>query len=352
MKNNNTMSPREYLGNHIFWLLIVMLWYRNIFFISLPQISVALSKMILWIFAIVLSTIGWLTTAKRRRNNLSLAVNTILPYEVYTVFAYHSYLPWLVWISIVISGIAVIVFFCLVMSSPIKNHSRKNVIIRRRLKHVFALSRVLVAVCLLLLIVPTGLRLVFGHGLLETNVAPILTSRENEEWTVKNNIDVVCLLTEEEWAQLNEQEKLDVLGVIANIEIRYLGINHELYLKSAVLDEDTAAHYNHRNHEIVIDLDHLRTSEAADVLDSLCHECYHSYQHQMIELYDSAGSKYQNMLVFQHVDDYIEEFNNYSDGSENILDYYYQTTEITARRYASESVVDYYELIDEYSSGG
>lgn len=352
MKNNNTMSPREYLGNHIFWLLIVMLWYRNIFFIALPQISVALSKTILWIFAIVLSTVGWLTTAGRRRNNLSLAVNTILPYEVYSVFAYHSYLPWLVWISVAISGIAVIVFFYLVMSSPIKNHSRKNVIIRRRLKHVFVLSHVLVAVCLLLLIVPTGIRLVFGHGLLETNVAPISTGRENEEWTVKNNIDVVRLLTEEEWAQLNEQEKLDVLGVITNIEIRYLGINHELYLKSAVLDGDTAAHYNHRNHEIVIDIDHLRASEAADVLDSLCHECYHSYQHQMIELYDSAGSKYQNMLAFQHVDDYIEEFNDYSDGSENILDYYYQTTEITARRYASEAVVDYYELIDEYSSGG
>ena len=338
------------MGNHIFWLVITMIWYRNIFFIALPRISVVWSKMILWVVVIALSAIGWLSTAERKRNNLSLAVNMLLPYEVYTILAYHVYLPWFVWISVAISGIAVILFFGLVMSSPIKNHSRKRAIIQRRLKYVFLTSRVIVAVCLLLLIVPIGLRLIFGHGLLETNITPVSASKENEEWTVQNKIDVVRLLTEEEWAQLNEQEKLDVLGVITNIEIRFLGINHELYLKSAVLDVNTLAHYNHRNHEIFIDIDHLRTAEAADVLESLCHECYHSYQYQMIKLYDSVGAEYQNMLVFQHVDDYIKEFNDYSDGSKNIFDYYYQTTEVTARRYSSEAVKYYYYLIDKYTS--
>lgn len=79
----------------------------------------------------------------------------------------------------------------------------------------------------------------------------------------QNNIDMVRLLREEEWKELSPQQKLDVLGVVLNIEIRYLGLNHEVYLKSSVLNGETAAHYNHKDHEIVIDLGQLETAAAA-----------------------------------------------------------------------------------------
>jgi len=193
-------------------------------------------------------------------------------------------------------------------------------------------------------------RLVFGHGIISTTIPSVDAASKASEWTIKNNIDTVCLLREEEWSKLDAQEKLDVLGVVLNIEIRYLGLNHELYLKSAILEMNTAAHYNHTNHEIVINIDHLQHAPAEDILDSLCHECYHSYQYQMIELYNETPEKYRDMKVFQYVDDYIEEFSDYTDGSENDEDYYYQTVEVAARKYASEAVYEYYELIEEYAA--
>lgn len=240
----------------------------------------------------------------------------------------------------------------LVMSPPIKNEARKKAIILRRLKYGLTGSCVIAAACLSFVIIYAGIHLASGQSLIEANKVTEPTTREDKEWTINNNIDTVCLLDENEWSKLNEQEKLDMLGVIANIETRYLGINHELHVKSAVLEGDTLASYSDMDYEILIDIEHLRSSAASAVLNSLCHECYHSYQHQLVELYNSIDDEYKNMLVFQYVDIYAEEFNNYNDSSEFSEEYYNQTIEKMARRYSAKAVIDYYSRIEEYASGG
>lgn len=218
---------------------------------------------------------------------------------------------------------------------------------KRQVVHSLLGARTITAACILVLIVPIGVSKVFGLGLMTTKTPLVSNASDAEEWTVKNNIDTVQLLREEAWKELNPQQKLDVLGVVLNIEIRYLGLNHEVYLKSSVLNGETAAHYNHKDHEIVIDLGQLETASAADVLDSLCHECYHAYQYQIIALYEDTPEKYRNMLLFQYVGSYIEETSHYNDGSSDLMDYYYQTIEIQARQYAELAVADYYGRIRE-----
>ncbi|MCC8131450.1 MAG: hypothetical protein LUC38_02935 [Oscillospiraceae bacterium] len=344
----NTMSLASYLAYQVIWTLGAMLWYRGLFFTALPGISVALSKTILWVMTIVLVAVGSLLTKSRWRNWFSVVVNILLPYELYTIFAYYIYLPRLVWASVAVSVVMVVVFFVLAMFMPIKNITERKAIILKRLKNVFMRSRFIIAMCLLILIVPIGFSIAFGHGLLNTSVESVVTTRESRDWTIAYNMDTVLLLQEEEWSQLDEQEKLDVLGVIANIEIRYLGINHELYLKTAIIGGGTLAYYDDMNYEIVIDIDHLRDDDAYEVLQSLCHECYHSYQHQLIELYESTDDEYKGMLVFMYVDAYIEEFADYDDGEDSFWGYYSQVSEIMARSYAYNSVNDYYEHIEEY----
>jgi len=349
MKNRNTMQPREYLFDNLFWAITAMIWYRNIFFVGIPGISVGLSKLILWCIVFAFVALGYIITFQRRRNSVSLIVNILLPYEVYTVVAYHTYIPKLVLWAIILSAVVSLAFLSLAVM-PYNDSKKKQPSLKRRFKHGLLGSRTLVAVCMLALLVPLGIKLIFGHGLITPVIQSVSSSAKASEWTVKNNIETVRLLEEEEWCLLTSQEKMDVLGVILNIEIRYLGLNHELYLKSAVLDGHTAAHYNHSNHEIVIDIDCLQSEPPEEILDSLCHECYHSYQYQMIELYDATPDEYKDMLLFQYVDDYIDEFSDYTDGSENIEGYYFQTVEIAARQYAAQSVEEYYDLIDEYTS--
>lgn len=350
MKNGNTMKAREYVLDNLFWAVTAMIWYRSIFFVALPGTTITFSKILLWITVLVFIAGGCGITLKKRRNNVSMIANILLPYELYAVLTYNAYVPKLVWGAIIVSALITIGFILLAITPDKLQTKSKAHGFKQRLKHGLLGARTIAAFCMLILLVPLGVRLVFGHGIISTTIPSVDAASKASEWTVKNNIDTVCLLREEEWSKLDAQEKLDVLGVVLNIEIRYLGLNHELYLKSAILEMNTAAHYNHTNHEIVINIDHLQHAPAEDILDSLCHECYHSYQYQMIELYNETPEKYRDMKVFQYVDDYIEEFSDYTDGSENDEDYYYQTVEVAARKYASEAVYEYYELIEEYAA--
>lgn len=347
MGKRNTMRPQKYIGDHLLWLITAMLWYRGVLFTAILGMTVKQSKVILWISAFALVAFGYIITMKKRRNNVSLFTNILLPYELYAVVTYRTYLPRLVWGSVLLASILSLAFIILGML-PMAHSEQQGVAGRKRqVIHSLLGVRTITAVCILVLIVPIGVSKVFGLGLMTTKTPLVSDASEAEEWTVKNNIDTVCLLREEEWKELNPQQKLDVLGVVLNIEIRYLGLNHEVYLKSSVLNGETAAHYNHRDHEIVIDLGQLETAAAADVLDSLCHECYHAYQYQMIALYEDTPEKYRNMLLFQYVGSYIKETSNYNDGSGDLMDYYYQTIEIQARQYAELAVADYYGRIRE-----
>ena len=309
MRNTNTMRPQKYITDHLFWLITAMIWYRSVLFTAVPGMTVKQSKIILWIVAFMLVAFGYIITMKKRRNDLSLFTNILLPYELYAIVTYCTYLPKLVWSSVLLASILSLAFIVLGMLPTAHSEQRSATGWKRQAVHSLLGARTITAVCILILIVPIGISNVFGLGLMSTRTPLVSDASEAEEWTVKNNIDAVRLLREEEWEELNPQQKPDVLGVVSNIEIRYLGLN-EVYLKSSVLNGETAAHYNHRDHEIVIDLGQLETVAAADVLDSLCHECYHAYQYQMIALYEDTPEKYRNIVIWHLNKERQERHNN------------------------------------------
>lgn len=243
------MQPARFIIDHLVWLITAMIWYRNVFFAVIPGMTVRQSKMILWISVLILTALGCFITIRKRRNALSVFVNVFLPYELYAVVTYRAVLPRLVWSSVLLSA-ALSIAFLVLGALPAQNNDQKHAgCWKRQIRHSLLGARTITAFCMLILMVPLGIRLVFGLGLMNTDTPPVAAAAEADEWTVKNKIDTVCLLQEEKWAELNEQQKLDVLGVVLNIEIRYLGINHEIYLKSGVLDSDIAARYNHRDRD-------------------------------------------------------------------------------------------------------
>lgn len=104
------MRPQKYIGDHLLWLITAMLWYRGVLFTAIPGMTVKQSKIILWIFALVLVAFGYIITMKKRRNNVSLFTNILLPYELYAVVTYRTYLPRLVWCSVLLAGILSLAF--------------------------------------------------------------------------------------------------------------------------------------------------------------------------------------------------------------------------------------------------
>lgn len=119
------MRPQKYIGDHLLWLITAMLWYRGVLFTAIPGMTVKQSKIILWIFALVLVAFGYIITMKKRRNNVSLFTNILLPYELYAVVTYRTYLPRLVWCSVLLAGILSLAFIILGMLPTTHSEQQK-----------------------------------------------------------------------------------------------------------------------------------------------------------------------------------------------------------------------------------
>lgn len=350
MTDNNTMSGGEYVFEHIFWGVITMIWFEYILFRSIEGLTSVQSRLLLLAALIVSAAGGIALTWKKRRNNLSLFVNIVMPYGLYTIIAYRRTAPVLVWGLAGLALLLSITYAVFVLKPKIGAASRKARVVRVRLVKSFFGTRTVAACCLTVMVIVLGVSSFFGILCFSPSTSPASGS-VNEEVTIARNIAVVSQLNEEKWSALSTYEKLNTLQTIANIEAYYLGLPHELNVVTEPLSESTLACYNDGTHEVTVNISHLETDSAHVILDSLCHEARHAYQHRLCDVYDSVSEEQRGLLVFYNVQMYKQEFSDYTSGEEDPLGYYYQHCEADARLYARESVLDYYSKIEAYLEG-
>ena len=156
------------------------------------------------------------------------------------------------------------------------------------------------------------------------------------------------VLQNEKWIELDVEEKLDVMQTIANIEASYLGLPNELNVSVANLQENRLGSYSDGIRTIYIDLSHLESASAREVLNTCAHEAYHSYQHRLIDAYNSTDENVKNLMLYKKAVTYQAEFENYVDGTQDFDLYYGQSCEADARKYAKSAVEDYYNKIYDY----
>ena len=78
---------------------------------------------------------------KKRRNNLSLFTNILLPYELYAVVTYRTYLPRLVWSSVLLAGILSLAFIVLGTLPAAHSEQRSAAGWKRQTVHSLLASR-------------------------------------------------------------------------------------------------------------------------------------------------------------------------------------------------------------------
>lgn len=350
MQDENTMGKVQFVIEHIIWALMAMLWYKNSLFCCIPNISFGKSKMILWLMILAFSIIGICLRSKKNRNDSGVMVDLLIPYGLYTVITYIRVKKQMI---VIVLGIVIILFVMyafLVLGQKIKNRRYYKRVILRRVKRVVLAAQTMSAIGFAVIIFSFGMNLFFHSTVIKPSVE---TANYNtaDEYTVSNYIDTVLWLQEELWKDLSAQEKMDVLQTIANIEQRYLGISNELNVGTANLKENLLAYYNDNTHEIVISMNYLLSESPQKVLNSLCHEVYHSYQHRVVDAYNHADEKNKSLRIFGNANAYAKEFADYVDGSEDFTTYYGQNCERDARNYAEYAVHDYYKRIEEHLKG-
>lgn len=347
MKDESTMSLGAYLFDCLFYMAVAMISYKNLLFRCLPERTCDESKIVLWVMIGFSILICAFAINRNMRTGWTVTAALVVPFGLYTVLAYIKTVG--IWMLIVPASAVTlsVIYTMLLMIRKIKNRRNKRKVIKRRLHHCCVVSQSIVAIALLIVMGIIGVQGVFGDSILNSSILAT-ASNQNMPQTIDNNIDTILLLQEEEWANLTTQEKLNTLQTVANIEAHYLGLPNELNVGAANLGEYTLACYNDRTYTINIDLNHLENDSVYDVLDSCCHEAYHSYQHRLVDAYNSADENYKGLRIYTPAARYGLEFINYIDGDYDFCSYYYQDCEMDARDYAEDAVYDYYDKIFEY----
>ncbi len=339
MTDKNKMGKLEYVLFNIYFALVMMAVFRSRLFIPLKYHTAGSSKAVLWILIISMITLGILTTFKRRRNYLSVTVNVLLPFQVYSLIGYAD--TFSVWIKVTLAAATAFSAIYLYLVLALRGNRRLNT------RHVLLGVRTLAALGFCIFFVPIFVKSYVSGDLYSSKNSGAVISGESYEWNVVNNLDTLKKLESSVWKTLSYDERLEVLSVVKNIETKRLGINHEIYLTTGNLGTDTLGSYVDNEHKIIISLEHLNTSEPEEVVHTLVHECHHVYTRQQVELYESVPDEYKNMLMFEEVKEYQREYANYIDGSIDYDAYIRQLCETNANQYASVAVSFYYGVILE-----
>lgn len=348
MRDRSTMGPVEFMAESIFWGAIAMIWYKSLLFRCIGNLTYGESRMILW-GMLLLSVVGCcFILFRKRRTGATVPVSIILGYGIYTVIAYWNTLQRKIEGTLLLALAVSIAGGIVVMTRKIKTRKNKKRVIMGRMTRCIELSASTLAIALAAIMFPYIFKGIVGTSIFNSDVEA-KKGTVAEKQTISANIDTVLKLQQEEWKALSTKEKLNVLQCIANIEASYLGISNELNVGASNLEQNTLASYDDGTHTIYIDLDLLEKSSAEDVLDSLCHEAYHGYQHRLVDVYNSSSEEDRQLRVFNKVADYADEFGGaYVDGDEDFYTYYSQQCETDARAYAKNAVEDYYSRIDAY----
>ncbi len=353
MRNANTMGQLEYVWENVYWSFLVFLLYRNILFLPVFTFDYRQSSLLLVSSVIFGASVGILLTHKHRRNHVSLVCNVILSYGIYhTVSLWFIDRGLLARYVILAASLAVGYSMLVIITYSIERvRSKIDVSIWKCLSSVLLNCRTLIACVLACGIMFTAARPLLGIPVMESqeDIVFLNTSDSSTEGeTISKNMDVILLLQEDKWCHLDANDRLNVMKTIADIEANYLGIP-ELSVCTEVLEEHTMGYYNDSTRIITLNLSYLANSDAHTMLTTICHECYHAYQHRLVELYNELDSNDRGLLLFYEASQYRDEFANYIDGSDNYYAYSRQWCEADSEEYAKDAVLDYYYRINQYT---
>lgn len=348
MRNINTMTKKEFLIEHLVYIVISFIWFKAMLFRSIGFWSRWESVLFFWGIILVFNGIGMAMTWKKRRNHLSLFSNVCIPLGIYTLITYAETYPAL-WITAFLVAAFLGFFYCSLICGQGTNrtHPVSGAVKRKRLYFCVLGTRTLFSFCLAALMVPLCIGVVFSNSLILSGVDP-QAPHQGSEWTVANQMETVLNLREDTWEKLSSREKLDTLQTVANIEANDLGLPHELNVAVGTLGESTVASYVDADHSITINIDYFDRFSASEMLDTICHEAYHAYQHRLCDAYESVDAPYKNLSAFHNVTKYREEFANYTTGAVDYDRYHSQVCEQMARSYALDTVENYYEQLNRH----
>lgn len=346
MKSKNTMEKKEYVCENVFWIFLALAFYKKILYIDFKDPKPVCPAFLFSFIMILLyeCAIG----IHYQRNNWNICKNIIFMYSTSIFFIYYPVYKKIFKIICIIMSATSAACTILIMGRKVNRYKKRAVIRKRRIRKSMETVRFICSFWMSFIMIIPCMPVVFG-----TRTVSRLFQSENQNTvsggqTILSNIESVCRLDVTTWKKLAFNEKLDVLHSVIKIEQENLGLPDDLQIDVCKMTEDLLGRYNDYSKQILIN-DNLFLDETSDeLLDTVCHEAYHSYQHRLISIYIDMDEKDKNLKLFRNIGRYENEFRNYKNGFDDFDSYYTQTCENNARKYAEERVKEYYKEINAY----
>lgn len=355
---NNTMGQVYYVFDHFFWFIIGSLFFASRLFRPLISLQTGAyftskeSKIVLLGLFLISLTLGIFVTIKKQRNSLQMALTVLSPFGVYLLLEMLPNLPWLLWIAAILCILLILYFVARVIIVPVKPGADMRKLVLHRALNVVYNSRLVVSLLLAGIVVIAGACSVFDVYITD------LTDNENYSLNLtissnpKDYTTELADLNIDAWNECSRTQRLEVIRKVVDIETAYLGLPDKVVLRADQLnssksddtDITTLGNYNPVTREIAVDYSMIDGSDPQECVDTVLHEMYHSFQHQLCDAYGSMDARYRSLFCFKDVSTYVYEFEQYVDGEDDLYAYKNQLIEEDARNYADSRITAYWEL--------
>lgn len=322
MKQHNTLTLKQFIIRSVGVYFITLVIFCLFLFKVIPGCSLLQSKLVLFLLTIL--SFGLIYFEKEdKRNYLSIALNVLMLFGIYTTIAYMPLLTLplgLVWgILITLNAIYIGLYL-----SKVK---------RRNYNSLLEKSQLMIGLASLLSLVIVLSFTLFGSSIIQSS-----TKITNNTDVYMRKYDEKSLESLHNWSKLTRKEKLNTLQTICNNERDYLGISARIKVGAGSHLTHAYCQYNNKSKEITFDISQLDHASSTTLLEALLHSSYHAYEYALVESYDTMSSDYSKLFDYRIIDTYKKEF---STKVTNKAKYYNQINESNARSYATDALQDY-----------
>lgn len=346
-KHSNTMGILSFMIAQMYWgwlaytFFSARLFSRIISIKSGTLLSTSESQRVLIILLMVCELAGFLLTAKYRRNSWSIIVNTLTPYGIYLILETVPHIPIYIMFLFALIVIFVLLYSIILITAPIRCKRNRITVIKRRCSQLIHGTYFLSGTLFGILTLTSAVGAILGISSIYPQTTLEDTGLIELPYSLSAFSDELSSLQGKQWDKLPLQEKVDLLQLVTQIEVNYLGLPDKLQVCCETLEPYLAGGYAHDDRTIYISRDCLLYDPPKDCVDTILHEVYHSYQHHLCAVYKTLDEEYQSMYFLRDASCYINEFEQYNSGNSDFFEYYYQLCEIDARAYAESRLSTY-----------
>lgn len=322
-------------------------------FRKIPGLDLQASLELLWWLVAILGTGGTILRAACRGRPLGGCVpNVMFPFGVYTVLAYRTICPALLTALSLLAGALCVVYTVLILRKKSRRSGTRITAGKLRRICVGVQSTVAFFGAVAMMVCFLGSSRV-SYSMTNSDVAPIASTQTDDADDLLHTYQKdIKRLHPDIWTTLSVEDRGELLQMVANVEAARLGLPHELKVVLRDQSEGTLASYRDSEHLIVISTSVVETEPVEDVIQSVCHEAEHAYQHRLVDLYE--GAEAPELLILQDARTYAREFKIYTNGDDpnsTFEAYYSQQVEEDARAAGRQGVERWKAWIGQCKDG-